>query len=86
MRLVELATELVTERGADTQALASSRMHGSQAGGTGSRINAYGRMERTSGGKGAEGLDRHPTLSELKRLLWSKRGPAAHIYELLKRD
>jgi len=92
MRLVKLAENLETERGADSQAVAARQMKGSQPAGLGSRIKRVENLEgdglTTAGiGKGGQySMKKHPTLSDLKKYLWEKNGPAKHVYSLLGRD
>lgn len=87
MRLVELAEKFVAERGADTQAVAASQEHGSTEGGLGGRIGHIERLEQ-DGSTGVRGgvCKVHPTLSDLKRYLWAKNGPAKNAKSILGRD
>lgn len=87
MRLVELATLFTAERAADTQATAASQMHGSQASGSGGRTRRIEDIEadESTGVRGGVSK-KHPTLSELRRYLWAKNGPAKNVKALLGRD
>lgn len=96
MRLIELSERMQTIRGGDSQSLWSKHMLGSQQDGLGSRV---GRIEAIEGsgttgtnGKGGLGdMKKHPTLSQIKQVLFNRFGGgdaqrARSPYILLRRD
>lgn len=87
MRLVDLAANIVTEQGAETDAVTAQKMLGSSPGGLGSRANKITLMHFGSGATHTRHgtLKKHPTLSELKRWLRSHGKPRG-ILGLLGRD
>ena len=68
MRTVQLAANLVTERGAESQGTAAQFRKGSQGSGIGSRIKWINDSE-TAFGVPIQGIKKRVTLSELKRYL-----------------